>query len=270
MRHLKHGLNALMAASAALCAGTALAADASDPTSSSIFAQPPAPVPAFSWTGFYVGVNGGVGADHFGVPSTIFWWHAPLRGFTGIWSKGPVLGAGIGYNYEITDVPIIGHMVLGVEGDADWEDLTGSNTIGTALGAGTFGTHAEWFGTLRGRIGYNFDRLLIYLTGGLTAGSFNSYYTVGGYSGSQNVTCFKLPPHSLAGGIGAEYALTDNISVKAEYFYDGILSQWDQIPSNPPGIKVGLTTRSDYSIIRLGVNYKLDLFSPPAPVIAKY
>jgi len=257
-------LAARLALLAVCVAGSAEAADL--PNLKEPPVAPLAPVPAFSWTGLYVGVNGGVGLDHFGVPSNIWLPSSPLPivSFTGIISTGPVLGGQIGYNYEITNLPLIGHAVVGVEVDSDWADVTGRNTVGTAIGPATFGTRFENFGTARLRVGYNFDRLLVYVTGGLTYGSFNSYYNVAGFSGSQNVSYARLPPTSQAMGIGAEYALTNNLSVKAEYLYDGILSQWDQVASTPPGLNVGFTTRADYSIIRLGLNYKLDLFSPPA------
>jgi outer membrane immunogenic protein len=181
-----------------------------------------------------------------------------------------VLGGQVGYNYELKNVPFIGHAVVGVEVDEDWADVTGNSTVGTAAGAATFGTRSEEFGTARLRLGYNFDRLLLYVTGGFTWGSFNSYYSVAGFSGSQNINYARLPPRSQAVGIGAEYAIDNHWSVKAEYLYDAILAQFDTVASHPAGAIVGFSTRSDYSIIRLGVNYKFDLFATSAPAVAKY
>ena len=247
----------------ALCAliagsGSAVAADL--PNLKELPVAPPLLDSAFSWTGFYVGVNGGIGLDHFGVPTVIYGLPQLATGFTAIMSSGAVLGGQIGYNYEFTNVPIIHHFVVGVEVDEDWADVTGRNTANTQYGPATFGTRFEDFGTARLRIGYNFDRLLVYLTAGPTWGSFNSYYNVGMYTGSYNENCARPPPTSQAVGIGAEYAFTNNFSVKAEYFYDSILPQWDVVPSKPPGLTVGFLTRADYSIVRLGLNYKLDLF----------
>jgi outer membrane immunogenic protein len=80
-----------------------------------------------------------------------------------------------------------------------------------------------------------------------------------------------VPPlRSQAVGIGIEYAFTNNWSVKAEYLYDAILAQYDTVASHPPGVNVSFSARADYSIICLGLNYKLDLFSAPAPIVAKY
>ena len=232
--------------------------------------MPPLEAAPYDWTGFYIGVNGGGGIDHFGVPSNGVAGATAFTGFTTILSRGPVLGGQAGYNYELTNLPIIGHAVVGIEVDSDWAGVTGSSTIGTLAGPATFGTRFEDFGTARLRVGYDFGPLLVYVTGGFTYGSFNSFYSVAGFSGSQNVTYARLPPRSQAVGIGAEYALTKNWSAKAEYIYDAVLAQLDTVPSRTPGAVVSFSTRADYSIIRLGLNYKFGLLSPPAPVVAKY
>ncbi len=253
---------------ASLFAASAAAA-ADLPSAAAPPVMPTLPPAAYDWTGLYVGVNGGVGLDHFGVPSFITVPGTPgFATFTGINSRGPALGGQIGYNYELTNLPFIGHAVVGAELDADWADLTGRNTVDTAVGPATFGTRFEDFATARLRLGYDFDRLLVYLTGGTSYGTTNSYYNVAGFSGSETISYARLPPWVIVGGIGAEYALTNNLSVKAEYIYDYLLEKYDTFST--PTTYVGFIARADYSFVRLGLNYKLDLFSPPTPIGAKY
>ncbi len=100
---------------AALMAGVASSAMAADlptrkaPPAPQVYAAPP----VFSWTGFYVGVNGGWGGGSsggdFGSPT------------------GGLVGGTVGYNYQV------GQFVAGLEGDWDWADLnkSGVNTLGT-------------------------------------------------------------------------------------------------------------------------------------------
>lgn len=174
---------------AALMAGVATSAFASDlPTRKA----PPAPypayvAPAFTWTGFYVGVNGGYGVGNgggdFGNPS------------------GGFIGGTAGYNYQI------GQLVLGVEGDLDWADLhkSGLNALTS------YSSRVDSLFTARARVGYAVDRVLLYVTGGY-AGAEDKV-TLDGY-GSQS----DWRSGGVIGG-GLEYAFTNNISAKAEYLY---------------------------------------------------
>jgi outer membrane immunogenic protein len=231
---------------------------------------PPLLPPAeYDWTGVYIGVNGGGGLDHFAFPYSMALPNGLEQGTTGITSSGPVFGGQIGFNYQLNNLPVIGHAVVGVEADTDWASLHGAVTVPTlASGPATFSTRFENFGTLRARVGYNFDRLLLYLTGGLTYGTTQNSFSVAQFSGSRTTTFTGLPFRVDAVGAGAEYALTNNISVKAEYMYDCIRA--NQVTFTPDGTTINFNSRSMYHIIRFGLNYKLDWLSPAAPVVAKY
>lgn len=231
--------------------------------------MPSLPPPAFSWTGFYIGVNAGGGIDHFAFSDAFNLPGGFELGRSGITSSGPVIGGQVGYNYQLDNVPFIGHAVVGVEADSDWASLTGWVTTNTKFsGPAVFGTRFENFGSLRARVGYNFDHLLLYLTGGPSFGTTENYFSVAGVSGSQTTTRFGDPLHGFtAAGVGAEYALDNHFSVRAEYLYDCILAHW--VNFETPNGQVGFNSRSMYHIVRLGLNYKFDLFEP-APVVAKY
>ena len=123
---------------AALMAGVASSAMAADlPTRKA----PPAPMsyapPVFSWTGFYVGVNGGwggtSGGNDFGSPT------------------GGLVGGTVGYNYQISQ------FVTGLEGDWDWADINKSGVNGFV---GPYSNKIDQLMTARARVGYAFDRAL--------------------------------------------------------------------------------------------------------------
>ena len=205
---------------AALMAGVASSAMAADlPTRKA----PPAPQvysapPVFSWTGFYVGVNGGWGGGTGG------------KDFGNV--SGGLVGGTVGYNYQI------GQFVVGLEGDWDWADLTknGTNNIGY------YKNKADDLVTVRARAGYAIDRALLYVTGGY-AGVDDKISLPGSYSSSEWRNGGVI-------GAGLEYAFTNNISAKAEYLYApvGSKSYWD-------GSNYG---KSDLnlSLVRVGLNYK--------------
>jgi outer membrane immunogenic protein len=203
---------------AALMAGVASSAMAADlPTRKA----PPAPAqyyapPAFSWTGFYVGVNGGWGASSgggdFGAPN------------------GGLVGGTVGYNYQI------GQFVAGLEGDWDWADLNKSGVNGVV---GPYTNKVDELVTARARAGYAIDRALFYVTAGY-AGAEDKVNVPGVFSSTDWRS-------GGAFGGGVEYAFTNNISAKIEYIY---------APLESKTYVVGSKSNLDLSLVRGGLNYK--------------
>ena len=137
----------------------ALAADYyGAPPAPPIYAAPPPPpaypiYPIFSWSGFYVGLNGG-GA--FGNSN----WTDPVFGNTGNFDfSGGLFGGTVGANYQI------GPWVFGVEGDWDWTNLSGTTFVGSCAFVGCT-TQSNWLATVRGRVGWAWNRVLFYGTAG--------------------------------------------------------------------------------------------------------
>jgi outer membrane immunogenic protein len=206
------------------------------------FAPPPvaaySPVSAFSWTGFYVGVNGGyswaslgsVGNATFDRPS----------GFT--------LGGTAGYNQQF------GSFVLGVEGDFNWSNIDSSRRQTINIGAPAtpnavvYASDVNWAGTLRVRAGYAVDRVLLYATGGYAGALLDLAYTnVTTPSGASQ----SKWAHGYVLGVGLEYAFTRNLSGKAEYLYTAL--------ADTGAFSGGVyAARADYSAstVRMGVNYR--------------
>lgn len=252
-----------------VCAGLCASAAAADLPSTKMPPSFVTPIQAFDWTGFYVGVNAGGGFDHFAFPyntarSTVF-----ETGTSAINSSGAVAGGQVGYNYELRNLPFIGHAVIGIEADMDWSGIRGSNSVVAGPYAVAFGTRFENFGTVRSRIGYDFDRLLLYFTAGFSYATVNTSVNANGLAASSTTTRSGVPFHAGVLGIGAEYAITNNVSVKAEYLYDFEGARFRTYDLSPD-TQIGFGTRSMYHIARIGVNYKFDWFASAAPVTSKY
>ena len=173
---------------AALASAPSFAADLGPAAPPQTYVAPPAPVAGYDWTGFYVGINGGYGWGDFHNSAGL-----PLGG-----GDGGLVGGTLGYNWQF------GHFVAGLETDFDWADITKNDGFGDR---GRLG----YLGTVRGRLGYAFDRVLLYGTGGLAYGDTH-FRQIGVGSDSQTQL-------GWTSGGGIEYALWRNISAKIEYRY---------------------------------------------------
>ena len=219
---------------AALTAAGTMAAQAADlPTRKE--APPPVFVPPpFTWTGFYVGLNAG-GVLARATARRRFLSLRPPRGSRptypdnlGSSPSGFIGGGQAGYNWQT------GAFVLGVE--TDFDGTTMSKTFNYTSPAFAVGTpfpgdilsvnakaNLDWLGTTRARLGFVAtpdNRLMFYATGGVAYGggssSFNAFDT------QNDIFLSGSPSSSRVGwtiGGGAEYAITNNITVKGEYLY---------------------------------------------------
>jgi len=183
--------------------------------------------PLFTWTGFYVGLNGGYG---FGKSN----WDVPAVSLS---PKGVVAGATLGYNLQT------GYWVWGFEGDFDWSNIKGS----AACGAGTCETKNDWLGTARLRAGYaGWNNWLPYITGGAAFGSIKASNSA---ASSASKTKF-----GWTAGVGIEYAFLGNWSTKLEYLYAD-LGSFDCGSACSGGVtpdNVSFKT----NIVRAGINYR--------------
>ena len=270
--------SARIAVAAAFLAAAAQSASAADLPSRA--APRPIPVaPAFTWTGFYAGVNAGYA---FSDSKSSRYIGAP--GYLGLVAAGAVpagysfdtdgfvIGGQLGYNYQV------GAVVFGVEADLQYTDIkdrrvaTGALAPGLVTGASSL--ELNYLGTLRGRIGFTpVDRLLLYVTGGLAYGDakLNGTLTAGAlpgglapasgavWSGSRGQT-----KAGFALGAGAEYAFTNNLTAKVEgLYYDLGDIKVTQPGINAPGqvaqgIGIFAVQKAELNgfIVRAGLNYK--------------
>ncbi|RDV01111.1 outer membrane protein [Undibacter mobilis] len=184
------------------------------------YTKAPPMVAGYNWTGLYAGLNGGYGwVDTGGNPG----------GFVG--------GGQIGYNWQAYGSPL----VLGLEADIQGADIDETVTGG---GISTT-TRINAFGTVRGRIGYAWDRFMVYGTGGFA-------YTRTELSATNGVASVSdkswSSGYTLGGGL--EWGAWDRWTVKAEYLF---IHSGD-VNLNLAGVPV--SGNYDFSVVRAGLNYR--------------
>jgi outer membrane immunogenic protein len=200
----------LVAAALVMLVAPAFAADY--PRRPPMYADPLVAAPLFNWTGFYIGGHGGYG------------WGTGA----GVSTSGFIGGGQLGFNYQLN-----GGLVLGAE-----TDISISGIDGTAGGV-TFGT--DYLGSLRARVGYAVDRVLLYGTGGFGYGRGD--LRIGGLSDKQTQWGWAL-------GGGIEAMVAPQLSARIEYLYMDL--GHDTYGSVIGPINVGFTT----GLLRAGMNYK--------------
>jgi outer membrane immunogenic protein len=235
------------------------------------------PPPVFSWTGPYVGgqIGYGWGTSNFRTniydPAT----NAFFLFSNGRSPSGAVGGAHVGYQYQINQ------FVLGLEGSVDGTSLQSSATVPfpNTLRGGvlTANTNLDVVGTIRGKIGYAWDRVLIYGTGGVAFGGFSSELTFISVTGPG--TAYPVPANvggtrvGWTTGGGLQYAVTNNWWVFAEYRYTNFGSiNFDSgvlRASIPQSAFFNGSRQIRGNQVQAGFSYRFDL-TPPAPVVAKY
>lgn len=159
---------------------------------------PPAPsiVPAFSWTGFYGGLQGGYSWDGEEVYAAGISYSLERSGGFG--------GVVAGYDYQI------GNFVIGAQGEYNIASIQGSATPAPTY---SLSTRVNSFGSLDARAGFAIDRILVYGLGGVAFGSIDHTITLTGIE-QDSFSAFQT---GYDYGAGAEYAFTNNWAMFAEY-----------------------------------------------------
>jgi len=215
---------------------------------------PPAPV-YFNWNGFYIGGNGGYS---FGKADTTVTGLTPavlVPVNIGVSPQGWLGGGQIGYNWQGAGSP----WVFGLETDfqATGETDTGTCTAPTCVPDARVKNSYPYFGTFRGRIGWDPSQWLFYVTGGL------AYADIRRGVGQLGVVSFQetIWRIGFAIGGGVEYAFDSHWSVKAEFLYiDYGTGSVTIAASGPLGAAplgpVTLSTHWTDDVARGGINYR--------------
>jgi outer membrane immunogenic protein len=206
-------------------AAPAISADSRRPAYKS-----PVYVAPFTWSGFYVGINGSYGWGNASFTDSVL-------GSSTAKATGYLEGATIGYNLQT------GSWVWGVEGDFDFSTVKGAESTVCAPTPGCE-MRNRWLSTGRGRIGYAFDRFLVYGTGGAAYGELK-FTNPGGGSETKSKLGWTL-------GAGVERALMGAWSIKAEYLYVDLGS----VNCSPTACGPDSHIKMPLNIARLGVNYR--------------
>ena len=164
------------------------------------------------WSGPYIGAHAAYGWGNFDATATAL---EPTGGFAGIQS---------GYNWQLSR-----NIVFGLETDSSWGSL--KETIGAAT------VDVDATGTVRARLGYAMDRLMVYGTGGLAWAHADANY---------NATVTDRFYLGWAAGVGMEYMWSPRWTAKLEYLY----ADFGKITDNAD------TANLTASTIKFGVNYR--------------
>ena len=217
---------------------------------------PMAVAQVMSWTGFYIGAQGGYG---WGSSNEVFYNAPNTAAFIGTQKydmTGGFAGGVVGYNWQT------GAFVLGLEGDYHWSDISGrSSVVNVAPNLGdTYFTKLRGFGDIKGRLGYAAGAALFFVSGGAAVGDLQHRYDgVPGNAFAQSNTKWGYTV-----GAGVEYMFAQNWSGKLEYNY---------IDLGKSTIQYGpaVTNRSEWNdtfhTVKAGINYH---FNMGGPVVARY
>ena len=177
-----------------------------------------------NWSGFYVGAMGGYAQENASGTGTL---------------SGGFAGGTLGYNWQT------GNWVFGIEADAAWADV--GATVGIP-GLVSVTDKIRDMGSVRGRVGYAFDTVLIYGTGGYAWADNRLSATV---VGAGTIAESRILS-GWAAGAGVEVMFAPKWSVKAEYLYRSFDSQTYFAGIIPTGIAIGTLNLNS---VQVGVNY---------------
>lgn len=244
---------------------------------------PPAPPPMFSWTGFYVGGSAGVAVTtsdvglgvvdnnvFFGVPLYDPVAHIPglvALGSPSITQSNGIIGAKAGYNQQW------GSLVVGLEGDYssfhfNKTQVTTGNPFGPGFGNfATFSTDVSttWLATVRPRIGYAVDRMMVYATGGVAFGNvslFDTYvaHSPNGAGNDSGATAGSQTKTGWAAGAGFDFAVVPNVILSVEYLHVdlGTMNASGLVTTqfNPLTATFNFSANLHSDIVRAGAAYK--------------
>ena len=251
---MKKALFSGISLAALLAVGAASAADLPRRIPASEVIQP-----SFSWTGFYLGTHTGVA-----VGKTTTSNNAPYGGFD----------SGVPLSYELNPVNIFGGGQFGY----NWQ--YGVYVIGAEADIGYLGIRSTaypapddyvsvkygWYGTVTGRLGLAYDRLLGYVKGGMAVASITNTASDLTAAGAFNASDYSQVKQTRVGwtvGSGFEYAIAPAWSVKSEYMY---MDFGKQNSTNIDGDT--FTHKNQVHTWKVGLNYRWGGYQ--APVIARY
>jgi outer membrane immunogenic protein len=277
-------------AGAAVIAG--IPANAADLGTRPTYQAPPvvAPIPVFSWTGCYIGghIGGGWERKKFSDPNGAFF--TPPGEAIQVNASGFLGGGQLGCDWQLAP-----KWVIGIEGAAAWADLKGdtldvfTHTTGggpfqppsTTITTGTFSVRTDFLASATGRIGWVWDRWLLYAKGG-AAWDHDKYSFVGRVTapgiilGGSGFAPFDFAASETRTGwtvgAGVEWAFWTNWSAKLEYDFYGFGSRQVIFVSTsnngmPP---LSADIAQQIHTVKFGINYRFSWGKAPGPIAAKY
>jgi outer membrane immunogenic protein len=232
--------------------GTAVGAQAADIAVKAPYLKAPVAM-VYDWTGFYIGVNAGVGIGRDYTRLT-----AGGPGFDASYlnPQGGLGGGQIGYNWQVPN-SLFGALVFGVEADIQGTGMRDDYTCLLQCRfpfASRFNQNLDWFGTVRGRAGIATGPVLTYVTAGWAYGSVKTtltetIITTAAFSSNQNRGGWTW-------GSGIEASLGGNWTGKIEYLWFTLGDRLDTFTLNAS--QQAMSTDIREQIFRVGVNYRIN------------
>lgn len=222
---------------ALLLASSAIAAD--------LTPQPPvAPQPvsepaAFSWSGFYLGAEGGYGWLAGKIPETLI-----TTGATEA-ASGGAAGIFAGFDHQFDN-----KVVAGIEGfyGYNWNDT--SYTVSSPLPilngqTVAFGTH--WRAGVEGRLGYAFGRTLVFISGGYAATQLEGNFSLTGRDYDEVL-------NGWTAGLGVDHAFTDRVFARLKMTYSDYGNT--DLVTKATGVAALSDTKMTQASLTAGIGFK--------------
>jgi outer membrane immunogenic protein len=230
----------------------------------------PVLLPVTTWAGFYLGVNGGFGGFNNLKFRDDTFVTADGSDFRRIVGKGDLAGGfgggQLGYNLQA------GSFVYGLETDIQGAGIggraSGFQTVGVIGRSGTAKTDIDFFGTVRGRVGYALGNTLFYATGGFAYGGVKSDFAFEDSTGNNGRVSNSSTATGWVAGAGAEYKIAPNWSFKGEYQFVDLGSESFTAPLVLPADHSlrGAEKSVEFHTVRLGFNYYFNAPYEPIPL----
>jgi outer membrane immunogenic protein len=258
-------------------AATALPSAAADLGARPITKAPiAAPIAAYNWSGCYIGANGGgkwgrysgdvatAGVVGFAFPGAL---PGVVTANNDDFSSGGMGGGQIGCQWQS------GAFVWGLEGDIDATSVR--QTFVAPVGVGGLiapGDAVEfrnrWQASIRGRIGYAWDRFMIYATGGVAFADVRATLAPVGIGFVTFEDSQTLTGGTVGGGL--EYGITDNLSLGVEYRFSKFGHENFAFATTPI-LGVPVTANSDLETheVTARLNWRFNWFGA-GPVAGRY
>jgi outer membrane immunogenic protein len=258
------------AATAAMMATPAMAADLATPVPVPYYKAPPVVAPVYNWTGFYIG--GEFGGGWASNTVTIVTQSSATPGFpVGFTStrdlSGLLGGLNAGFNYQINQ------FVVGIDGDYTWSGLTGSatETSPTTGDVALENGRIDWISTVTGRLGFvaGSNWLLYGKAGWAWAGWRGNTTTLNpAQTAILSTSSGSTTRDGWTAGAGIEWAFAPRWSAKVEYDYVG----FDQtnyaiteVNATTGAVTFPLRSASSYlNMVKAGITYHFGGIGPLA------
>ena len=281
----------LLAGIAAAALGIAGAAHAADLGVGPYRAAPAlGPIPIFTWTGCYLGGHGGGGFGRKNAGDPTGENFAAFGERVRVHTSGFLAGGQVGCDWQFAP-----NWLIGIEGSGAWADLKGSSVdvatfvnqlgpivLNTITTTGTLHARTDFLADVTARVGWVWDRWLIYAKGGV-AWDHDKYDFAGQTTCTPGLaSCSSVTTGSFdftgsetrigwTAGAGIEWAFWGNWSARLEYdFYDfgnhrvTLVDSLGTFPAAPADINQQIHT------VKFGINYRFNFGKAPAPVVARY